>query len=220
MNIILLGPPGVGKGTEAGLLSQRFNLDHISTGDMLREEVKGNTELGKKAKLFMNKGMLVPDDIIMAMIKNHLEQTSKECGFVLDGIPRTLNQANSLEDILRELDLSLDFIIALEASEETIIKRLSGRRVCRNCNALYHVVNMKPKKEGVCDRCGGPLYQRQDDTEETIKKRLKVYDEETKELKEFYRNKGVLLAIDAEGNAEETYNKITKAIYDCPALKK
>lgn len=220
MNIILLGPPGVGKGTEASLLSQRLSLLHISTGDMLRQEVNGNTELGKKAKSFMNKGMLVPDDIIMAMIKNRLEQTSPERGFVLDGIPRTLNQAKSLDDILRELNSCLDFIIALEANEDTLIKRLSGRRVCRNCNALYHLVNMKPKKHGVCDRCGGVLYQRQDDTDETIKKRLKIYDEETKELKEFYKNKAVLLTIDTEGNAEETYNKITKAIYDCPALKK
>jgi adenylate kinase len=212
MNIVLLGPPGVGKGTEAALLSQRLSIDHISTGDMLRREVGEDTELGKKARSFMNQGKLVPDDIIMAMVKKRLHEPGLNSGFVLDGIPRTLAQAEALEEILKESKSSLNFAIDLEAGEEVVIERLSGRRICKKCQAIYHIVNMKPAKEGICDRCGGELYQREDDKVATIKKRLKVYQEETKDLIEFYRKKGILLTINAEGEAEETFGKIAQNV--------
>jgi len=244
MNIVLFGPPGVGKGTEAHLLANRLSILHISTGDMLRQEVKENTCLGKEAQAFMNHGKLVPDEVIMAMVKKRLKQICSSSvvagsprsldrgnaspgssdpgakqshnGFVLDGVPRTLNQAEVLQEILKELDSNLNFVIELEAREEVLIERLSGRRVCRKCHALYHIINMKPKKEGICDRCGGELYERHDDKVATIKRRLKIYEEETQGLKEFYKEKGILITINTEGNAEETFEKI----YDCLTLKR
>jgi adenylate kinase len=212
MNMILLGPPGVGKGTEADLLSKRLNLDHISTGDMLRQEVRGDTALGKKAKAFMNEGKLVPDDLIMDMVKKRLKGKITKRGFVLDGIPRTLCQAEALEKILLEMNASLDFAINLQAKEGIIIERLSGRRVCRKCDALYHIKNMKPKRQDICDRCGGELYQRDDDKVSTIKERLRVYEDETHPLIEFYKGKGLLLTINADGDVEETYDKISKNV--------
>ncbi len=216
MRIVLLGPPGVGKGTEANMLSKKLSAVHISTGDMLRQEVRENTELGRKARSYMNHGKLVPDDIIMAMVKKRLKKMGTVpsgtvpnfSGFVLDGIPRTFVQAEALDDILKELGASLDFVIDLDAREEVLIERLSGRRVCKKCSALYHITNMKPKKDGICDRCGGELYQREDDKVETIRKRLKVYQEETKDLIEFYRKKSILFTINAEGKPEETFRKI------------
>jgi len=222
MNIILLGPPGVGKGTEANLLAARLSIDHISTGDMLRQEVRENTDLGKEAQAFMNRGKLVPDEVIMAMVKKRLfsvianEVKQSHNGFVLDGVPRTLNQAEVLGEILTELNASLDFVIEFEAREEVLIERLSGRRVCKKCHALYHTINMKPIRDGVCDKCGGGLYQRDDDKVATIKRRLIIYQKETQGLKEFYKKKGILLTINAEGNAEETFSKI----HDCLTLKK
>lgn len=211
MRLVLLGPPGVGKGTEAGLLSQRLNLDHISTGDMLRNEVKEKTPLGREAEDFMAKGRLVPDALIMAMVRKRLSEGDKPAygrGFILDGIPRTIAQAEELEDILREMDRPLDFVIDLVAGEKVLISRLSGRRVCKKCQALYHIINMPSKREGVCDRCGEELYQRVDDQVETIRHRLKVYQKETSGLKDFYKKKGILLTINAEGEVEETFVKI------------
>ena len=224
MRLVLLGPPGVGKGTEAGLLSQRLNLDHISTGDMLRNEVKEKTPLGREAEDFMAKGRLVPDALIMAMVRKRLNQGDKlgyGRGFVLDGIPRTIAQAEELEDILREIDRPLDFVIDLVAGEKVLISRLSGRRVCKKCQALYHIINMPSKREGVCDRCGGELYQRVDDQVETIRHRLKVYQKETFGLKDFYKKKGILLTINAEGEVEETFVKIKSFLLskcDCSSL--
>lgn len=214
MRIVLLGPPGVGKGTEANMLSRKLSVAHISTGDMLRQEVRESTGLGKKARSYMSQGKLVPDDIIMAMVKKRLKKmgTSNFFGFVLDGIPRTFAQAEALDDILKELGASIDFVIDLEAKDEVLIERLSGRRVCKKCDALYHIINMKPKKDGICDRCGGELYQRDDDKVETIRKRLKVYQEETKDLIEFYRKKNILFTINAEGKPEETFKKIVKSV--------
>jgi len=222
MRIVLLGPPGVGKGTEANLLATRLSIDHISTGDMLRQEVRENTDLGKEAQSFMNSGKLVTDEVIMAMVRKRLKQicssnviasnAKQSHGFVLDGVPRTLNQAEVLQEILKELNTNLDFVIEFEAKEEVLIERLSGRRVCKKCHALYHITNMRPKKEGVCDRCGGDLYQRDDDKVATIKRRLAIYRKETEGLKEFYRKKGLLLVINAEGDAEETFRKIVKNV--------
>ena len=216
MNIILLGSPGVGKGTEANLLSSRMSLDHISTGDMLRQEVKENTGLGKEAQSFMNQGKLVPDKVIMAMVEKRLRAKIFSHGFVLDGVPRTLNQAEVLQELLKQLDMTLDFVIELDAQEEVLIERLSGRRVCKKCHALYHVTNMKPKKEGACDKCGSELYQRDDDKVATIKRRLDIYHKETQPLKEFYKNKNLLLTINADKEVEETFNKI----HDCLTIKK
>ncbi len=215
MNIILLGPPGVGKGTEANLIAVRLSIDHISTGDMLRQEVRENTDLGKDARAFMNRGKLVPDEVIMAMVQKRLVPNFSH-GFILDGVPRTLNQAEVLGEILTELNAHLDFVIELEAGEDVLIERLSGRRVCKKCHALYHTINMKPIRDGACDRCGGELYQRDDDKVATIKRRLTIYQQETHGLKEFYKKKGIFLTINAEGNAEETFRKI----HDCLALKK
>lgn len=221
MRLVLLGPPGVGKGTEAGLLSQRLNLDHISTGDMLRNEVKEKTPLGRQAEGVMSKGKLLPDALIMAMVRKRLSQGEANRGFILDGIPRTIVQAEELEDILREMDRPLDFVIDLVAREDVLISRLSGRRVCPKCQALYHIINMPSKREGLCDRCGGELYQRVDDQVETIRHRLKIYQDETSGLKDFYKKKGMLLTINAEGEVEETFVKIKSSLlpkYDCPSL--
>ncbi len=203
MNIVFLGPPGAGKGTQAKILIERYGIPQISTGDMLREHRAKGTELGKKAQEYMDKGQLVPDEIILGMVKERLVQADCEKGFILDGFPRTVLQAEALDKILSEMGKKLDFALALVVPDDLLVERLTGRRTCRNCGMMYHVKYKPSKVEGKCDVCGGELYQRPDDNEETVRNRLKVYHESTAPLIEYYRNKGLLREIDGSKSIEE-----------------
>lgn len=198
MKIVLLGPPGVGKGTYAARISGIYGIPHISTGDIFRDAIKKKTELGLIVKSYMDKGSLVPDEVTIRVMKERLEQDDCSNGFLLDGYPRTIAQAEALERAV-EIDKVLNF----KASDDVIVQRLSGRRICRGCGAIFHVENIKPKKEGVCDKCSGELYQREDDRPESIMKRLEVYAKQTAPLIEFYRNKGKLADIDASRPIEQ-----------------
>lgn len=199
MRIILIGPPGAGKGTQASSIQQVYPVAHISTGDILRENVKSGTELGATAKAFMDGGKLVPDDLIIAMMRSRLAQDDARAGFILDGFPRTIAQAEALDALLRELAISLDAVVLLEISDDVVVKRLTSRRVCSSCGAIYNAVAHPPKQEGVCDICGGSVVQRDDDKESVIRNRLSVYHEQTSPLVEYYCNKQMLRRIDAAG---------------------
>jgi len=196
MNVVLLGPPGVGKGTTASLLSAHYKLPHISTGDVLRENISKKTELGLKAKEFVDAGKLVPDDIVEDMVKPQLVNASK--GFFLDGYPRNIVQAKTLRAFAE-----LDHVLNLAAPRKVVIERLGGRRICKKCNSIYNIYYVSPKKEGVCDKCGSQLYQRSDETPEVIMERLNVYDEETKPLIDFYRNEDILSDIDGTQDVKD-----------------
>ncbi|MFQ5907352.1 MAG: adenylate kinase [Thermoplasmata archaeon] len=197
MKIVLLGPPGVGKGTQAHRLSDALGVPRIITGDMLREHVAADTSLGREARGFMRRGELVPDHLIIAMIRERLEEEDTRDGFIIDGFPRTVVQARAFEDLA-----SPDVVIALEASEEELIARLSGRRVCRQCKAIYHVVHDPPTQDGVCDRCGGELHHREDDTEEVVRERLRTYQRETEPLIAHYDARSILERVPSEGGIE------------------
>ena len=212
MRIILLGPPGAGKGTQAKVLAKRIALKHISTGDLLRQNVSANTELGKQAKAFMDKGALVPDTLVTEMLAERINQPDVEGGFILDGYPRTINQAEALDVILKQKQKSIDKVIYLDTSVKVIIQRLCGRLVCKNCQANFHKLNMPPKKEMVCDNCGGILYQRSDDKEETIKKRLEVYQKESSALIEYYKAKNKLVSVNSDADAGLVLEKIIQLL--------
>jgi adenylate kinase len=213
MKIVLLGPPGAGKGTLASLLKDKFDLVHISTGDILREEMKSGSDLGREAKRFVESGGLVPDDVVTRLIENKLTHDKKvEQGFLLDGFPRTTRQAEDLDRILERLDKKLDYAILMEAGLLVIIQRLTGRRVCRQCGAVYHIKNMPPKKAGKCDLCGGELYQRTDDKEETIKTRIAVYSEKTAPIIDYYARQGKLRKINAEKDTQVLLRDLTAII--------
>jgi len=208
MRLILLGPPGAGKGTQAKQLAKKLNLAHISTGDILRENVAQGSDLGKQAKDFMNKGLLVPDELVTRMLSERLKKPDIKNGFILDGYPRNLNQAKSLDEILKPMGMDIELVIDLDSSEPVIIQRLSGRLVCRSCGANFHRTNMPPKNEGVCDNCGGELYQRADDKVDTIKKRLLVYREDAAVLMKYYEQNGKLKRLSADEEAQVVLNKI------------
>ena len=203
MRLILVGPPGAGKGTQAVHLAAHYGIPHISTGDIFRANIKGETQLGKLAKSYMDAGNLVPDSVTNEMLKDRLTQSDAASGFLLDGYPRNVGQAEFLAEVLKQKSLSLDSVLELSIPNEEIIKRLSGRRTCRNCGASSHVIFEKPKVDGVCDNCGGELYQRDDDKEEVVSNRLKVYSEQTEPIIEFYRNLGLLKVISAVGDVSE-----------------
>ena len=206
MRLVLLGPPGAGKGTQATVLSQKFNMPHVSTGDMLREAVNQGLELGRQAKEYMVKGELVPDELVVQIVKQRLSKPDVESGFILDGFPRTQHQAQELDQVLSELSKPLDIVIYFETSAQTCVERLSGRRVCKACGKIYHLVNMPSKKEGVCDKCAGALFQREDDKEETVLKRLKVYEQETKSLIDYYAAKNKLEKVPGDYNVKELFD--------------
>ncbi len=212
--LILLGPPGVGKGTLASDLSVKYNVPHISTGSIFRRCIREETPLGLRAKEYMDKGELVPDEIVINIVTDRLGEEDCAKGFLLDGFPRTVYQAEELDKYLNSKGLSIDKVIDLRADRELLMRRMIGRRVCRSCGQIYHVVTMPTKKEGVCDRCGGETYQRADDTEETVKNRFVVYQSQTAPLIDYYSNAGNLLPIDGSGRPEETLNMTLAALHD------
>jgi len=208
MRIILLGPPGAGKGTQAKQLAKKLNLPHISTGDLLRHNVSSGTDLGKRAQDFMQKGLLVPDELVAQMLLQRIGQPDVKKGFILDGYPRNLNQAETLDEMLKNKDMFIDLAIYLDSSESVIIQRLSGRLVCSACGANFHIKNMPSKANMVCDYCGGKLFQRPDDQEETIKKRLEVYQKETSRLVRYYDSQKKLHRLSADEDAGVVLDKI------------
>ena len=209
-NIILMGPPGAGKGTLAKQLKSALDLVHISTGDMFRENIKAQTELGKLAQSYIDHGDLVPDSVTIEMLKARLAEKDCEKGFLLDGFPRTLPQAEALEKLSKEINRPIEVVVNLDCDNNELIRRISGRRVCKNCGAPYHIVTMKPKVEGVCDLCGGPLYQRADDNEEALKVRLDHYVKDTKPLLDFYSQRGLLKNFDSLVGSVELFNQVSE----------
>lgn len=206
MNIILLGPPGAGKGTQSVMLANRYSLPHISTGDILRESVKSGQPLGLKAKEYMDKGGLVPDEIVTGIVADRLSKPDTKKGFLLDGFPRTIKQAEDLDKALFDIKSKIDMVLYFATSVEMVIDRLTGRRVCKNCGIIYHIKNIPSKKPGVCDKCGGQLYQRADDNESTVRNRLKVYEDQTKPLIDYYAKKGILKTVDGDMGVPELFD--------------
>ena len=212
LRAVLLGPPGAGKGTQAVRLVEKYEIPHISTGDIFRKNIKEGTELGKKAQEYMNAGALVPDELVVDLVKDRLQQDDCKNGFLLDGFPRTIFQAEKLDEFLSESNLKMDIVINLKVEKEALIKRLTGRRVCKDCGASYHIVNIPPKKEGVCDICGGELIQRKDDNLETVENRINVYEEQTAPLIGYYKEAGSLVDFDGEASLDEVFDAIVQAI--------
>lgn len=212
MNLILMGLPGAGKGTQAEMIEEKFKTPHISTGDMFRLAIKEETNLGKQAKAYMDEGALVPDEVTNGIVEERLAMDDCETGFLLDGFPRTIPQAEALDQIMNNLDKKIDFVIHVDVPAEKLLKRLTGRRVCPKCGATYHVINKPPKVEGICDRDGAELVQRDDDTEETVQKRLSVNIEQTKPLLDFYEAKGVLVTVDGDQDIDKVFAEIVAKI--------
>ena len=212
MKIIMLGAPGAGKGTQAKKIAEKYQIPHISTGDIFRANIKGGTELGMKAKTFMDQGMLVPDEITIGMLMDRIGQEDCINGYVLDGFPRTIPQAESLTKALAERGEKVDYAINVDVPDENIVKRMSGRRACLTCGATYHIEHVPPKKEGICDVCGSELVLRDDDKPETVKNRLNVYHNQTQPLIEYYTRQGKLAEVDGTQSMEDVFNAIVKIL--------
>ncbi|RMD95820.1 MAG: adenylate kinase [Calditrichaeota bacterium] len=212
MELIFIGYPGSGKGTQATILSEKYDIPKISTGDILREAVASGTPLGLKAKKYMDAGELVPDDIVIGLIEERLKQPDTKKGFILDGFPRTISQAQELDQILRKLHRSLTAVISLEVSKKRIIERLTNRRVCVKCGRVYNLIYDPPPEDGRCESCGGELIQRSDDKEETVRHRIEVYDEQTRPLKKYYDAQGKLLPIDGSLNIDKVQDEIERKL--------
>ena len=210
MNIILMGLPGAGKGTQASEIVKKFPIPHISTGDMFRKAIKDETDLGKEAKSYMDRGELVPDEVTVGIVKERISEDDAKKGFLLDGFPRTIDQAESLSQIMSELDREIDAVINIEVPEEELMNRLTGRRICEKCGTTYHLVFNPPKVDGICHIDGGKLYQREDDNPETVSNRLSVNVKQSKPILEYYNNKGVLKNIDGSKDIDE----VTKDVID------
>ncbi len=212
MRLIIFGPPGAGKGTQASRISNKYGLLHISTGDMLRASVKEGTELGKLAKSYMDKGELVPDNVVIGIIKERIKKADSKDGFLLDGFPRTIPQAGALDKMLSEEGYKVGTVISIEVDDDEVVKRITGRRVCEKCGAMYHIIFDPPKNSGYCDKCDGKLYQRDDDSEDVVRNRLKVYQNQTAPLKDFYKKTGILKPVCGTGTVEEVFGEIERIL--------
>lgn len=212
LRTILLGPPGAGKGTQAQKIVEKYNVPHISTGDIFRENIKNGTPLGVKAKSYMDKGELVPDELVIDLATNRLLEDDCKDGFLLDGFPRTVHQAEKLDEFLSSHDSKIDIVIDIAVGKEELIRRITDRRVCKNCGASFGVKHVPPKKAGICDFCGGELIQRADDTVETVTNRIDVYEKQTMPLIDYYENKGNIAHIDGTGELDEVFQDIVEAI--------
>ncbi len=217
MNLILLGPPGAGKGTQAQRMVERYEIPQISTGDILRAAVKQGSPLGKQAKSFMDRGELVPDEVVIGMIDERLRDSDCHRGFILDGFPRTIPQAEALQSILTKIGKGINHVINIEVEAEELVRRLTGRRTCKNCGGMFHVLFHPPRVEGACDRCGGPLYQREDDREETIRTRLREYERQTAPLIQYYQKKKLLRSIQGAGGQNQIFEQILRVLDAKPA---
>ncbi|MBT9777145.1 adenylate kinase [Clostridium sp. MCC353] len=214
MKIIMLGAPGAGKGTQAKKIAEKYHIPHISTGDIFRANIKGGTELGMKAKAFMDQGQLVPDEITIGMLMDRIQEADCAGGYVLDGFPRTIPQAESLTDALKERGEAVDFAVNVDVPDENIVNRMSGRRACVSCGATYHIMYNPPKQEGICDVCGEKLVLRDDDKPETVQKRLSVYHDQTQPLIEYYNAAGVLANVDGTQDMEKVFQDIVAVLGD------
>jgi adenylate kinase len=212
VRLVLLGPPGAGKGTQSRMLGERVGAPQIASGDLLREAVRDRTALGIQAQGYMDKGSLVPDELVLKLIAARLDQPDAKTGFILDGFPRSVPQAEALARMLEQRGETISKVVAINVPEDEIVKRISGRRTCRNCNEMYHVVFDPPGKPGICNKCGGELYQREDDKEDTVRHRLQVYNHATKPLLDYYGKAGLLSQIDGIGRLEEILNRILAEI--------
>ncbi|GGR72249.1 adenylate kinase [Streptomyces aureoverticillatus] len=213
MRIVLVGPPGAGKGTQAAFLAKNLSIPHISTGDLFRANISRQTELGKLAKSYMDAGNLVPDEVTIGMAKDRMEQPDAENGFLLDGFPRNVSQAEALDEMLKSEGMKLDAVLDLEVPEDEVVKRIAGRRICRKDSShVFHVTYSPPKADGVCDACGGELYQREDDSEDTVRKRLEVYHTQTEPIIDYYKAQGLVVTISALGKVDEVTKRAMSAL--------
>ncbi|MFC9909091.1 adenylate kinase [Streptomyces sp. NPDC059862] len=213
MRIVLVGPPGAGKGTQAAFLAKNLSIPHISTGDLFRANISQQTELGKLAKSYMDAGNLVPDEVTIGMAKDRMEKPDAENGFLLDGFPRNVSQAEALDEMLQSESMKLDAVLDLEVPEEEVVKRIAGRRICRKDSShVFHMTYSRPQTEGVCDVCGGQLYQRDDDSEETVRKRLEVYHTQTEPIIDYYKAQGLVVTISALGKVDEVTKRAMDAL--------
>jgi adenylate kinase len=212
MKLILLGPPGAGKGTQAANIIETFSIPHISTGDIFRKNIKEGTELGKKAKEYMDRGELVPDTLVVEIVEDRLKAEDCKSGFLLDGFPRTVFQAEALDKVLENMGAGLDYVVNVVVDPELLVERAVGRRICRDCGSTYHIKYNPPKEESVCDKCSGELYQRSDDNADTVTNRIRVYMDETSPLIEYYRVKGNLINVDGQQDIDKVFDDILKAI--------
>ena len=212
MKIIMLGAPGAGKGTQAKRIAQKYTIPHISTGDIFRANIKNGTELGKKAKEYMDQGLLVPDELTCDLVMDRIQQDDCKNGFVLDGFPRTIPQAEALDNALKGIGEKMDYAIDVDVPDENIVNRMGGRRACLNCGATYHVVSIPTKVEGICDRCGSEVVLRDDDKPETVQKRLTVYHEQTQPLIDYYKNQGILKSVDGTVPMESVFSAIVEIL--------
>ena len=219
MRIVILGPPGAGKGTQAKRVSKKYGVPHIATGDIFREIIASSSEIGKKVEKYVKSGELVPDEIVNKIVRERLSRPDCRDGFILDGYPRTVEQAKALDRALENAGEKLDLVIELEVSDDEIVRRLSNRRVCRNCGAIYHLINNPPKIPGKCDKCQGELYQREDDREDIIRNRLRVYRERTKPLIDYYLKRGILVKVNGNPKVNEVWEQIRKILDEQIALK-